>query len=97
MVDEILRLAAKKTLVIEEVSEEIRLQRIATCEGCERFNSEHRKCLECGCYIDVKAGCKNNRNPKKLRFEITHCPLGKWGDKETANEYRRIDGKQLLN
>lgn len=46
--------------------------------------------------MDIKTKLEVYRNAKKLRNEITHCPLGKWGDKQIANIYRKIDGKELL-
>lgn len=70
--------------------------RIKTCEACREFDAEERTCTVCGCFIDIKAELKTNRNPLKLRTEITHCPFGRWNDKDTANHYREIDGKPLL-
>lgn len=93
----ILKLAAETTLVIEEVEPEVKAKRLAVCEGgCGFLNKVSRKCRSCGCYVDAKAGSKQNRNPTKLRFEITHCPKGKWDDKELANQYRIIDGLKPL-
>lgn len=70
--------------------------RLNTCQGCERFDREKQVCGECGCFMDVKTKLEVYRNAKKLRNEITHCPLGKWGDKQISNIYRKIDGKELL-
>lgn len=92
----ILRLAAEKTLVIEKVDDETRDKRLETCMGCRFLNKASRKCRGCGCYVDVKAATKENRNPEKLRYEITHCPKGKWNDKELANQYRVLDGLKPL-
>jgi hypothetical protein len=96
---------------IEHVSEVQKKERLATCTDCPKRkikNNGDEVCTECGCFIDLKAPLKTNKNPKKLmRFEITHCPLGKWkyldnegvwheNDKEVANYFREIDGKPLL-
>ena len=39
--------------------------RIAICEGCERFKND--KCLECGCFMKVKA-----------KWAEQSCPINKW-------------------
>ncbi len=57
-------------------------------------------CLQCGCLIKVKV--KSYTNKTLLNglpigpIEKTHCPLGLWGDKETANYYRELNGKVLI-
>lgn len=96
LLTEILKLAARKTLVVSNVDTETAERRLAICVGCERFNQTERKCLDCGCFMDEKTKSFENRNPRKMRYEITHCPNGFWGDKETANIYRQMDGKELL-
>jgi len=92
VVDEILKIAAAKVLVVSQVEPEVKEFRAGVCEGCEKRDIESNRCKVCRCYLDVKTGTKENRNAVKMRYEITHCPLGKWGDLETANEYRKIDG-----
>lgn len=96
IIDEILKLAADKILVDGHVGEEIAAFRLGVCEGCPRLDKEHMRCRVCKCYVEVKSTSERNYNPKRLRNEITHCPLGKWNDLEIANEYRKIDGKPLL-
>lgn len=91
-----LRLAAKAIIVKEKVGAEEAKNRFDICLTCDRRNEEENKCEECGCFLDFKCGSKVNWNAKKLRNEITHCPLGKWGDLETANLYRKLDNKQQL-
>ena len=52
------------------VSAEVKAERLATCEGCEKFdqhNPKFRTCSVCGCSMDVKAGWAEQK-----------CPLGKW-------------------
>lgn len=96
----------------EEVMEypEIIAERLGN-KGCATCPKNHeKKCLECGCYIELKAAMDYNVNIKKWgRVEKTHCPLGKWSginevtgekydnDKHIANYYRSIDNlKQLI-
>lgn len=72
-------------------------ERLDTCKKCENYDINNDKCGVCGCYMEIKVGLKYNRNPKKGgRIEITHCPMGKWNDIETANVYRKIDGLSSL-
>lgn len=96
MLDQILKLAADMTLPIEIVSAELAGQRMQICRACPRFNPEKETCTVCGCYMEVKTACYTNRNPKKMRNEYTHCPEGRWNDKELANHYRAIDGLEPL-
>ena len=39
--------------------------RITTCTGCDRKTGA--RCLECGCYINLKTA-----------VAVAKCPLGKW-------------------
>ena len=95
-VEKIEHLLAQNLIVKEQVSEQVAAERMRVCEGCDRRDKKANKCLECGCFLDLKTSAATNWNAKKLRNEITHCPLGKWGDLETANEYRRRDGKEQI-
>jgi hypothetical protein len=97
LIDKILKLAAETTLPIEYVTEDVAAWRMSVCLGCEHRDASKEKCKVCGCYLEVKVGCKTNRNPEKLRSEITHCPMGKWNDKDTANAYRSLDKIETLN
>ena len=90
--DEILRLAASAILVKGTVDEATAEKRMQACLGCDKRIEAQNKCGACGCYLDLKTKTSVNRNIKKMRNEITHCPLGKWDDKDTANIYREIDG-----
>ena len=96
LIEEILKLAADKVLVEAHVSEDTAAFRMGECMACPRLDKEHMRCKVCKCYVEVKTTSERNFNPKRLRNEITHCPLGKWNDIEIANEYRKIDGKPLL-
>jgi len=47
------------------VSKRVAAHRLVRCESCERL--EGARCLECGCFIKVKA-----------KLVAAECPLGKW-------------------
>lgn len=91
-----LHLLAEKLIVKEQVDGDEAARRFRVCVGCEYRNEKENVCDVCGCFLDLKTTAKTNWNAKKLRNEITHCPLGKWNDKKTANVYRGMDGKELL-
>jgi len=91
-----LKLAVKAIIVKESVEQETANERYLVCTNCPMRDAEQEKCTKCGCFLEEKTGSKVNWNPKKLRNEITHCPLGKWGDIETTNIYRQLDGKETL-
>ena len=91
-----LRLIAETVILKERVSDDEADERFSICLGCDRRASEENTCLECGCFLDLKTSAKTNWNARKLRNEITHCPLGRWNDKKIANLYREMDGKELL-
>lgn len=96
VLDEIGKHIAKKTLLGEFVDEATFEFRIGVCKTCEMF--KNGSCKICGCYMDVKALGRTHRNPKKgFRLEVTHCQLGKWHDKELANQYREMDGLPLID
>lgn len=96
LIDELLKAGARAILEDKKVSNEIAEQRMNICTQCDKFNKDQIKCNVCGCYLEVKTECETNFNPKKARYEVTHCPLGLWGDIETANIYRKLDGKTPL-
>ena len=56
------------------VSNEKYEERLTICKGCDRFDKEQTRCMECGCFLKVKA----TRGPEP-------CPLDKWKD-ETSNK-----------
>jgi len=50
------------------VSEASYQARLDACAQCKRLDpGDHPVCLECGCYVKIKA-----------RFRTGRCPLGKW-------------------
>lgn len=95
--DKVLRVAAGVAIVREKVEQSVADERMSVCMGCEHRDEAKNKCNQCGCFLDLKTQSGTNWRPSKNRIEITHCPLGKWGDIETANEYRLLDGLPLLN
>jgi len=49
------------------VSEKLYNERIEICKSCPKFDKNQDRCIECGCYLPVKA-----------KFIIDDCPLNKW-------------------
>lgn len=49
------------------VNDEVEKHRIDTCNSCNRFDSESRRCKECGCFMD-----------QKVSYSASECPLNKW-------------------
>ena len=56
------------------VSKEVFQERLTICKGCDRFDKDQTRCMECGCFLMIKA-----------RLAPEFCPLGKWKD-ETSNK-----------
>ena len=50
-----------------EVSDEIKNQRLEICKTCEKYDAQQVRCIECGCFLESKAG-----------FALNSCPIGKW-------------------
>ena len=42
-------------------------RRLATCQGCDQFQSEKMRCQKCGCFLEYK-----------IRMRSQRCPSGKW-------------------
>lgn len=73
---------AKKLVRVEETKDPVIIEsRLRRCRSCDRLKDE--QCELCGCYVEIKATSLVNRN-KRGQLEPTHCPLGKWGDRELA-------------
>ncbi len=58
------------------------------CNSCP--NKVNDKCGICKCYIELKVETKVNRN-KHGKKEITHCPEGRWKDKEIQLFYSSLN------
>ena len=96
--EKLLKKAAEALLSVEKINNPlIAKARAKTCENCPKFDREQKRCTVCGCFLESKIVLMTSKNIKKLgRIEITHCPLGLWGDKPIANLYRQMDGEELL-
>jgi ribosomal protein L37E len=83
-IQDLLKLAAKNVLVIEEVPEYEALRRYAICEACpsKQFNAKKKTCKICGCFMEVKTKARVHRTKKFPQGQITHCPAGHWGEQE---------------
>ena len=97
IIDDALKGVADILLPNERVSEDQATERMAICLSCEYMDKKKKKCTICKCFLEVKTTCSTNFNPIKARNEVTHCPQGYWGDKDTANIYRKKDGLNPLN
>ena len=95
--DEVKKLAAGIAIVQEHVSDDVAKTRYEICLQCPKRGEENNTCAACGCYLDLKTKAYSNRTFERPFGEITHCPLGKWGDLEIANYYRLADGKPLID
>lgn len=58
------------------------------CNSCP--NKVNDKCGICKCYIELKVETKVNRN-KYGKKEITHCPEGRWKDKQIQLYYSSLN------
>lgn len=82
------RLIAEQLIVESKVSDEVARWRMSICLNCEHRNEADNTCKLCGCFLDLKAKSEVNYSLKRLRSEITHCPDGRWNDKEVAEFYK---------
>lgn len=82
IIDEALKVAARKAFVREEVSEEVFRTRYAICQRCEHFNEKDKSCGICGCYMEVKARARVHSTKKHPFGEVTHCPDGRWSEQD---------------
>lgn len=51
----------------EYVEDEVAEQRLSVCKACPRFVKATTQCLECGCFMGMKA-----------KMSLAECPLHKW-------------------
>lgn len=68
-------------IIVEELLTDVDIiqERQDICGSCERMDWKNKKCLECGCFLELKTKSKVNRKVNG-GSEITHCPLNKWLD-----------------
>lgn len=97
----LLKSISKEILILRYVEDENIIEfrkEVCTKNAGVCFDDKIKMCKICGCFMQSKWESLVHENLKKgFRKEITHCPCGKWGDKETANIYLKMDGfEQLL-
>lgn len=80
---------ASGVLVESEVGDELAKRRFQTCLQCQFRDTESNKCKVCKCFLDKKSKSEINFSLKRMKYEITHCPKGFWGDEEIADLYRQ--------
>lgn len=51
------------------VSTEVQKQRLLICSVCDQLDSATARCIECGCFVQIKS-----------KVTTEECPLGKWGE-----------------
>jgi len=51
----------------EYATEEEAKSRFSICEGCPKFSKMTKRCLECGCFMELKTKLKQ-----------ASCPMSKW-------------------
>lgn len=95
--NEVKKLAAGIAIVQDHVSGKVAKTRYEICLKCPNRKPENDTCGICGCYLDLKTKAYSNRTKERPFGEITHCPIGNWGDIEIANYYRLADGKPLID
>lgn len=94
--DKAKQLAAAKILVVEEGDQQTADMRWQICYPCEYRDQTENVCTLCGCPISAKIWSKISRSLARPFGEVTHCPMGKWNDKEITNYYRQVDGEPPL-
>ncbi len=97
ILNDLLKKIANEVFVNEKVSDEEYIKRFEICKSCKNFNNKKETCNLCGCFMEIKAKSQIHFNAKKLRKEITHCPEGYWGDIDTANYYKELESKKIIN
>ena len=79
-ISKIVKPLARLVLAVEEHGiQEVTEQRMAVCRACPNFDPADTQCGVCGCYLEIKTTLLVNRNMRG-KNEVTHCPLGQWGD-----------------
>lgn len=82
--EELRNKAIEGLLTVEKIDALTKQTRLSICKTCINYDPDAAKCKVCGCFLEAKAGMKININPKTGKTEVTHCPEGKWFDKEIA-------------
>lgn len=82
------RLIAEQIIVESMVGDDTARWRMSICTSCEHRDAHNNTCKLCGCFLDLKTKTAINYSTKRLRSEITHCPDGRWNDKQIADFYK---------
>ena len=90
--EEAKKIAAATVLVMEHVDQPTAQARMDVCDTCEWNDRASKKCSICGCFLENKVWSKISRSKPRPLGELTHCPRGKWNDKDIADHYRALDG-----
>jgi len=73
---------------------------------CMWYDALRDECKDCGCIIELKTQTITERSANLGNFkEImeggkivkTHCPHARWMDKDVANYYRGLEGRELID
>ncbi len=51
-------------------------ERLEICKSCDKYDSDQKRCIECGCFLETKA-----------RIILDSCPLEKW--KESTDGWEK--------
>jgi hypothetical protein len=71
--------------MFKTVSQEIKMQRLATCKKCTHYVSKLKTCTQCGCYV-----------PAKTMFAKTTCPVGNWNEATPDNSIVGVIEESIL-
>jgi hypothetical protein len=93
---QLLKYGIRRVLGVEPTDTATMERRYAICRACPKYDAPHDKCTICGCYMSEKTRLRIHRNIPRVRYELTHCPEGRWGDLAVANDYRKLDGLEPL-
>lgn len=80
---------ASAVLVEKETTKTEAGRRFEICLACPFRDAASNRCKVCRCFLDRKTKSEINFSLKRMKYEITHCPKGFWGDEEIADLYRR--------
>jgi hypothetical protein len=79
-----------RIMITERVSDQkIVEKRLRICHNCPGGYLKGPSCIVCDCFVELKAESLTNRTGLGT-YEVTHCPMGYWGDKEIADYYKSI-------
>lgn len=57
-------LTAVATMTMAPATEELKAARLSICTSCPFILPESRRCVACGCYLDIKSSYKDAKCPK---------------------------------